>query len=171
MDADSHEARDVELDGLEVPQRTPKAKKRSTSLLAKVIAILIVVLAATIMVAAFLLTGGPDKPIGKTQVEPIITAEQARAAILKLNEFPRLRGGEDDPIFKGLKHGAIDQTNDPDVKIGNYFSCNLKEKTWKMNYHIRGKTAKSSFSCSANGTFELQFDGTWKATQTGGHIT
>ena len=66
-------------------------------------------------------------------MEPEITPEQARAALLKLPSVRVITGGEDDPIFLDLKSGAVARTNDSVVTIGSFFSCNLKEKTWQMS--------------------------------------
>ncbi len=106
-------------------------------------------------------------PSEKTQTEPEITTEQARAALLELSSLRVLTGREDDPIVLDLKSGAIARTNGSSVTIGRFFSCNLKEKTWQMAV----SNARAHFAAAANGRFEFQSDGTWRAIQTGGYIT
>jgi len=103
----------------------------------------------------------------KAPMEPEITPEQARAALLKLGSLRVITGGEDDPIVLDLKSGVVARTNDSVVNIGRFFSCNLKEKTWQMNVSNPGM----HFAAGANGNFEFQSDGTWRAIQSGGYIT
>jgi hypothetical protein len=107
----------------------------------------------------------------QTQRELEITPEQARSALLKLDSLPRYLSGEADPIRLDLKTGAIARTNDSVVTIGKFFSCNLKEKTWKMSFGLIGATPKMNFATSAEGKFEFQPNGTWRAIQTGSDIT
>jgi hypothetical protein len=103
----------------------------------------------------------------KAQTEPEITPEQARAALLKLASVRVITGGEDDPIVLDLKSGAVARTNDSVVTIGRFFSCNLKEKTWRMSVG----DPSWHFAAGANGNFEFRSDGTWRAIQRGGYIT
>jgi hypothetical protein len=98
----------------------------------------------------------------KTQMEPEITPEQARAALLKLGSLRVITGGEEDPIALDLKSGAIAWTDGSNVTIGRFFSCNLKEKTWHMAVD-NGRTGRMHFKAGANGKFEFQSDGTWRA--------
>ena len=112
---------------------------------------------------------GPDDPAAKsekTQTKQSITPEQARAALLELKSIRVISGGEDDPVFVNLKTGAITWTSGSTVNIGSFISCNLNDRTWKMEV---GDGAR--FHASANGTFERQSDGTWRAIQTGGSIS
>ncbi len=109
----------------------------------------------------------PDVPGEKTQTNPTITPEQARAALLKLGSLRVLTGGADDPIAVDLRSGSIARTDSSSVTIGKFFSCNLKEKTWQMAV----SNPSIHFRAGANGTFELQSDGTWLAIQTGRFIT
>jgi hypothetical protein len=108
----------------------------------------------------------------KAQAAPEITPEQARAALLKLTGLPRFRSGEDDPILQDLKSGTVARTRDSIVTIGKFFSLNLKEKTWRMNVDFEyAGHPKMNFSAAANGKFEYQSDGSWRAIQTGGYMT
>jgi hypothetical protein len=96
-----------------------------------------------------------------------ITAEQARAALLQLRDIRVITGGEDDPIFRDLKTSPITRADDSRVTIGKFISCNLKENTWRMELH----NDAIHFHAKANGRFERQLDGSWKAIQTSGYIT
>jgi hypothetical protein len=116
---------------------------------------------------------GPVKATSKkTLPEPEITPEQARAALLKLDSLPRYKSGENDPILLDLKSGAVARTSDSIATIGKVFSLNLKEKTWRMSVSFEyAGHPKMNFAAGANGKFEYQSDGTWRAIQTGGYIT
>jgi len=107
----------------------------------------------------------------KTQMEPEITAEQARAALLKLDGLPRYHSGEDDPILVDLKYGVVARPSNSVVRFGKIFSCNLKEKTWHMRFSNNAANPRWHFSTGANGKFEYQSDGTWRAIKTGYYIT
>jgi hypothetical protein len=98
---------------------------------------------------------------------PEITAEQARAALLKHTSLRVIFGGEDDPIALDLKSGAIARTDDSVVTIGKFFCCNLKERTWRMSV----SNPAIHFATGANGYFEFQSDGTWRAVTTDRFIT
>jgi hypothetical protein len=102
-----------------------------------------------------------------TQTQQQITAEQARAALLNLESIRVLTGGEDDPIFVDLQTGTIAWTNESTVKIGRFISCNLKDNTWQMTVG----NPRIHFHADANGIFERESDGTWRAIQTGASIT
>ena len=67
-------------------------------------------------------------------MEPAITPEQARAALLKLGRLRVITGGEGDPIAVNLRSGAIAWTDASRLTIGRFFSCNLREKTWQMAF-------------------------------------
>jgi hypothetical protein len=99
----------------------------------------------------------------KAQTDPELTREQARAALLKLVSIRIITGGEGDPIVLDLKSGAVARTNDSVVTIGSFFSCSLKEKTWRMSV----SNPRMHFAGDANGNFEFQSDGTWRAIQKG----
>jgi len=104
--------------------------------------------------------------------EPEITPEQARAALLKLDSLPGFLIGEHDFIRRDLKTGAVARASDSVVTIGRFVSCNLKEKTWQM--HVSGGASAPSrlhYSAGANGEFEFQADGTWRAILLGSYIT
>jgi hypothetical protein len=101
-------------------------------------------------------------PSEKTPPEPEITAEEARAALLKCPDIRVIRSGEDDPIFVDLKSGAIVQTNSTNVRIGKFVTCNLKNKLWKFGV----SNPSMHFSAHVDGRFELQPDGTWRAILT-----
>ena len=171
MDADTHDVSDVELDGPDSCRRKSKATKRSTSVLATAITALLVTLVGGLTGATYFFKGYPDAFGRKTQEEPEITPEQARAALLKLNSLPRYLSGENDPIRLDLKTGAVTRINDPVATIGRFFSCNLKEKTWQMSFSITGATPKMNFATGAHGKFEFQPDGTWKAIEGIDYIT
>jgi hypothetical protein len=133
------------------------------------------IISASLLLVAIMAAGcggkhRADVPGPETQIETELTPEQARAALLKLRSWRVLTGREDDPIFLDLKSGPIARTDGSRVKIGRLFSCDLKERTWQMAFS-NGRTGKAHFSTSANGRFELQSDGTWRAIETGGHIT
>ena len=108
-----------------------------------------------------------DVSAKQTQMAPAITPEQARAALLKLGSLRMITGGVDDPIFLDLKSGAVVQTEDSVVTIGRYFFCNLKEKTWRMSV----SNPRIHFFAGANGRFERQSDGTWRAIRKTSYIT
>ena len=121
-----------------------------------IVALLSALAGALTFAAALLLTEKP-RPV------PEITPEQARAALLELRCVRAFTGGEDDPAVLELKQGAIVRVSDSVVKIGRFFSCNLKEKTWRMGYGIPGDTPKRGFSVEAEGRFECPPNGTWRA--------
>jgi hypothetical protein len=106
----------------------------------------------------------------KKPMEPAITPEQARAALLKLGRLRVITGGEGDPIAVDLRSGAITWTDASRLTIGRFFSCNLREKTWRMAFS-NGRTGRAHFSTGANGRFEWQSDGTWLAIETDRFIT
>ena len=89
---------------------------------------------------------------------------------MKLGSLRVVTGGEDDPIAVDLRSGAIAWTNGSSVTIGRFFSCNLKEKTWHMAVD-NGRAGRAHFAAGANGRFELQSDGTWRAIETDSYIT
>lgn len=103
----------------------------------------------------------------ETRTKPPITPEQARAALLKLN-IRVLTGKEDDPVWVNLRDGLIVRTGATKVKIGDFCSCDLDKGTWDVGFAIE---TEPTFHFGANGRFERQTDGTWRAIQTGGHIT
>jgi hypothetical protein len=98
---------------------------------------------------------------------PQITAEEARAALLKLESIRVISGKENDPVYVDLKSGAITRVSDSKVEIGSFISCNLKENTWEMSIG----NPEIHFHARASGTFERQPNGTWRAIQTGGSIS
>ncbi len=120
--------------------------------------------ASVILVAVAVAVGylGKGRP-----TEPELTPEQAREALLELHSLRVLTGREDDPIAVDLRSGAIARTNDSEVTIGRLFSCNLKEKTWRMAV----SNPSRHFYAGANGRFEFQSDGTWRAIQITKYIT
>ena len=96
-----------------------------------------------------------------------ITADQARAALLKLDELRMIRGNENDPIYLDLKSGPIVAGADSKFEIGRFVTCDLEANTWRMeiaNPAIR-------FFAFATGTFERQRDGVWRAVRTNWGIT
>jgi hypothetical protein len=108
----------------------------------------------------------------KKRVEPQITPEQARAALLKLGSLRTFTGGEDSLIRLNLKSGAVARTNDSVVTIGRFYSCNLKERTWRMEVVVGNvSNPRMHYSAGAEGRFEFQSDGTWRAVQTSGYQT
>jgi hypothetical protein len=111
-----------------------------------------------------------DVPSKKTQTVPEISPEQARAALLNLGTLPVITGRDDDPLILDLKLGAVVRTDDSVVTIGRFFSCDLKKKTWRMSVSNSG-TGRLHWSAGADGHFEIQSDGTWRAIQASGYIT
>ncbi|MHB1561620.1 MAG: hypothetical protein ACYC61_29575 [Isosphaeraceae bacterium] len=98
----------------------------------------------------------------------LITPESARAALLRLESLQWAGGGVIDP-FAELKTGAIVSTGGSNVTIGRFFSCDLKKKTWRMDFS-NGRTGKAAFACGASGRFEWH-DGIWEAIETESSIT
>jgi hypothetical protein len=111
--------------------------------------------------------GPVDVSTKKPLVDPEITPEQARAALLKLPSIRVITGGEDDPNVLDLKSGAVARTDDSVVTIGRFFSCDLKKKTWEM--HV--SNPRAHFAAGGKGYFEFQSDGTWRAMETESYIT
>jgi hypothetical protein len=112
----------------------------------------------------------PDLPSAKTQIEPELSPEQARAALLNFDGLPVVTGRDDDPVILDVKLGAIVRTDESVVTIGRFVSCDLKKKAWRIRVSNSG-TGRLHWSAGSDGHFEMQSDGTWRAVRTSGYLT